>query len=505
MGSKQQKLNSKAMQGTFAEMAKQAHGESSPPDAKSGAGSVCGSAPSRPSTSGSTGVPEEALSTTTEEPTKPSRQKDIVRVRAGLFEKNKKLLVSMQTEHQAALASAEKCIADHVDEKDAFEHFFDILTTRLGVLQALMSSQAEFKTYTADEAKLNFQPVPQEQLKATLVYDELSKLNISILACEDKDLIEKTNTDLKNFMAIHSQTRNAVKSSTRDIENAVKGKAKRAQAAAKKKEANEQKEKLKQEKEKAAAAKAAAGKNGPAQSPNLLQDDVKKFRSQIASFESVQDFEAKGGNFFDGSKPFCIQKFANLEEFLGKNVPFKCQLTNFGHQFQGTQVLKKTGRAQCPVNGEDVQKQVGEIFDKILGKCLLPLPESGAHDAAVKVLKPVLHSALFGFASDMEYAGLEDKSLGQLRYVHSGVRKVICVQLSDFLEHMTGEESPTSIADVIQEWKCMRLTFLEEDKVADKVFAGVQSAGSWMVGGREGGEWCCYGWPAQVCLGEGEA
>ena len=463
------------MKQTFEDMARQAHGEGSP-DSKlgTGAGSVAGSVASRPSSAS----PDEAASSVApEEVAKPSRQKDIVRVRAGLFEKNKKLLAALESEHNASITAAKKCISDHDGEKDAFEHFFDILAMRLGLLQALMSSQAAFQAYTSDEGKLNYQPVPQEQLKGTLVFEELNKLNINILACEDKDLMEKSNTELKNFMAIHSQTRNAVKSSTRDIENAVKGKAKRIQAAAKKAAANEQKEKLKQEKEKAAAAKAAAGKSEPAQSPNILQHDVSKFPTHIESFDSVQDFESKAKDF-DGSKPFCIKKFVQFEEFLAQSVPFKCQLTNFGHQFQGTGVFKKTGRAQCPVNGEDVQKPVGEIFDRVLAKCLLPLPTGGEHDAEVKMLKPVLHSALFGFASDMEYAGLEDKSLGQLRYVHSGVRKVCLVPLTDFLDHMISDELPASIGDVIHEWKGIRLEHLLDDKVAEKVFAGVQSAGS---------------------------
>ena len=471
-GSKQQKINSKegqAMVRTYDAMARAAHSDNSP-DYKTGQPAGSASLSSALST---TSAPTEA-----EESAKPvvaTKQKDIIRLRAGMFEKNKKLLTALEHDNKEAVKVGRKTLTENREEETAFQHFFDILTVRMELLEALMGDQDHCKTFTSDTKKLNYQPVPQEQLQTTLVLNELSKLNVAILACEQKDVIEKYNTDLKNNISIHGQVRNAVKSSTRDIENAVRSKAKKAEAAAKKAALNQQKEQAKQEKlDKEKAAAAAKGK--ASLQSNLLLTDLKKFITPLESFEGMADFESKGQHL-DGSKPFLIRNFAPLANFLSQNVPFRCQVTNFGHQFLGTQICKKTGRAQCPIMGEDLQKLVGEIFDKVggvNGGFFFPLPDGADAQADVKTLKPVLHSALFGFDSSMEYFGLEDKALGQLRYVHSGMRKVLMVQLSDFLDYIMEATEGTTITDVLQALKNIQMQELENKKVEDKILATVQ-------------------------------
>ena len=39
-------------------------------------------------------------------------------------------------------------------------------------------------------------------------------------------------------------------------------------------------------------------------------------------------------------------------------------------------------------------------------------------------LRPVLRSSTFGFASDVTYAGYEERGMGQLRHMSQGCRKL---------------------------------------------------------------------------------
>ena len=221
-------------------------------------------------------------------------------------------------------------------------------------------------------------------------------------------------------------------------------------------------------------AKASSAVSGA--QPTLLKVDIQKFKAPVQTFTNFVDF---GKASISGEQPFLITNFCILQDFLKDNVALKCQLVNFGNQFLETQICKQTGRAQCPVMGDDAQEKVGAFFDRVTrSPHHLPLPASGA-EAESKVLKPLLHSALFGFSADMEYAGIEDKALGQLRFVHSGVRKVCMIKITDFMQLMT--QPPSNMGELIQAWKFLRSEDLEKkenaDK-ADKIIPAVQTPGS---------------------------
>ena len=408
---------------------------------------------------------------------KPSRQKDVVRARATHFDKNQKLLKTLVSEHAAALAASAEVAQKHESEKAELKHFFDILTVREKLLDILANKTAEeLKTFLDTESKesISCQPVPEPQLRTCLVAADLDPLVKKVLLEETNEGLENNCTEVKNLIAIHSQVRNAVKTSTRDIDNAVKSKVKRKEAAAKKAAKDKEREQ-KAQAAAAAKAKASAVSPGSGAQPTLLKVDIQKFKATVQTFTNFVDF---GKANISGEQPFLITNFCILQDFLKDNVTLKCQLVNFGNQFLGTQICKQTGRAQCPIMGDDAQEKVGAFFDKVTGSFHLPLPASGA-EAESKVLKPLLHSALFGFSADMEYAGIEDKALGQLRFVHSGVRKVCMIKITDFMQLMA--QPPSNMGELIQAWKFLRFEDLEKkenaDK-ADKIIPAVQTPGS---------------------------
>ena len=463
---KQKKINSK-------EGAELMRAFDKPSDDKNGS-PVSGQA----SSPGSSSTRPEPESVVDSEPAaqKPSKQKDVVRARASHFDKNQKLLATLVSEHAAALTAATEVARKHDSERAELKHFFDILTVREKLLDILANKTAvELKTFLDTESKesISCQPVPEPQLRTCLVAADLDPLVKKVLAEETNDGVENNCTEVKNMIAIHSQVRTAVKTSARDIENAVRSKVKRKEAAAKKAAKEKEKETLKEQKAQAAAAKAKAGAASPGSGaqPTLLKVDIQKFKAQVQTFSNFDDF---GKAKISGEQPFLITNFGILQEFLKDNVALKCQVVNFGNQFLGTQICKQTGRAQCPVMGDDAQEKVGAFFDKVTGSFQLPLPASEA-DAERKVLKPLLHSALFGFSADMEYAGIEDKALGQLRFVHSGVRKVCMIKITDFIQLMA--QPPSNMGELIQAWKFLRFEDLEA-KGCDKVIPAVQTPGS---------------------------
>lgn len=408
---------------------------------------------------------------------KKGRQRDVVRFRANVYEKHSKLVQTCMTDHDAALQASDKIVAENAGHQESLKHFFDILKVRTDLLRHLAKhTQEEYDRFVSEQTQsdLSFQPVPEAQLKTTLVVSGVDGLVQKILAADTSDAIENAKTSVRNMLALHSQVRSAVKSSTKDIDNAIKSKAKRIEAAAKKQAQASQREKAKQAKAVENAAKAAAASTLAAGTqPSLLSVDARKF-TKVQSFANFGEFEQSGNATAD--TPFLIEKFDPLQLFLADNVPMKCQLVNFGNQFLGTQICKQTGRAQCPVMGDDAQKHVSSLLCKAVNGLVVSLPDTGADDEA-KVLKPVLHAALFGCSPDMEYAGVEDKALGQLRYVHSGTRKICMIKPADFLDNVMAK-APANIGDLIQAWKYVGVEELDDKKAADKVMCALQSAGS---------------------------
>jgi len=104
------------------------------------------------------------------------------------------------------------------------------------LLDILANKTAEaLKTFLDTDSKesISCQPVPEPQLRTCLVAADLDPLVKKVLLEEASEGVENNCTEVKNLIAIHSQVRNAVKTSTRDIDNAVKSKVKRKEAAAK--------------------------------------------------------------------------------------------------------------------------------------------------------------------------------------------------------------------------------------------------------------------------------
>ena len=403
---------------------------------------------------------------------KGGRHKDIARYRASLFDKNAKAIQGLGSESASALHSADQLCQKHASEKENLKHFFDILNVRVKLLTAL-TNETTTDGFLAklDSLKdsLGYQPVPEEQLRNTLVVGQLHDMNQKVLAQEKRDGVEQAANDVKNMVSIHSQIRNAVKSSTKDIELAVKSKAKKAEAAEKKRKLDLEKEnKKKADAEKAAAAAA----NGPQKGDTLLATDLKKLETEIQQFSNFDDFEKNAKKVF-GDEPFLIQQFDLMQKLLADNVNAKCQLVNFGNQFLGTQICKQTGRAQCPVVGDEIQKTICAVFDKVASSFTFPVPTTGEE---AKVFRPLLHAALFGGAGDMEYAGFEDKGLAQVRYVHSGARKIFMLNIEDLVQYL-GKEGE-SLADVIHSWKNMSFWQLVQANLREKVIAVCQPAGS---------------------------
>lgn len=400
-------------------------------------------------------------------------KKDLVRFRAGCYEKSKKLILACETDHSAALKSAEDTLSKYATEKDSMSHFFEILEVRSQLLKSLNKDNAG--TWMADlqtyQDKLKFLPVSEEQLRKLPVIGDFDKLLKGLLSADKVENVEAASSDIKNACAVHSQLRSALKSSTKDIENAVKSKVKKAEAAAKKAKKTAEKNEKKAKDEAAAAAK-GRGSGGAKLIPTFITTEMNKFMCEIQTFETFELFE-KDLQKVSGKDPFFIKQYAPLKDFLENNVNVKCQLVNFTNQFQGTQVCKETGRAQCPVVG-DAQKHVSALFEKVFSTIQAKVPDEGPE---AKALKPILHSALFGFTGAMEYTGIEDKGFAQVRFVQSGVRKVFVISLEDWVDHCMPSK-PDTIQDVLHAWKFAKMEDLVAKKVEDKIVPVIQHPGS---------------------------
>lgn len=415
-------------------------------------------------------TPASADSVEAEIPVPKRRKVDLVRLRASLYEKNKKASASLRVEHEQTIAEADKCVNEHADQRDELNHFFVILDLRMGLLKALLKEGAavygNFLTQHQDE--LNYQPVPVAQLKKTLVYPDLEPLAHTLLTKEKVEECEAIGEEFKNHLAVHNQIRNAVKTSTKDIQNTIKSMQKKAEAAAKKadkdKEVQENKQKASQDRKVRAATQLA-------QAPPVFSAEKGKFE-KVLTFATVGDVSDECS---DGEKPFLVSQFQELKALIGDNVSLRSQVANFGNQFLVSTVCKSTGRAQCPVMNDNLQKAVGAEFDRVTSKFAVPLKEGESADS--KLLKSVLHVGLFGFAPDMDYSGLEDKGLAQVRFLHSGTRQVFLMKLSTFAKEVL-ESHPSNIADVVQSWKLVSTDKLEEKKVLDQVLCVTQPAGS---------------------------
>ena len=458
--------------------------ESTSPDKGNGSGT---SAP--PSVVPSDVDQQSVLGDDDDSKARPKRSKDLVRVRANMFEKNKKLVAACEADNESALVLSQKVCDDHTAERDSMQHFFDILKVRTELLRLVTEkSQDELKSFVEKTSKesLSYQPVPIDHLETTLTLAGLNTLVNKILATCTQDELDAAGNEAKNMLAIHAQIRSAVRTSTKDIENAVKSKKKRIEATAKKAAQNAAKEKEKNEKAAAAAKALPVGAVSGAKA-TLLGVGLESFTTKVKTFATFEDF--KSACPISSEEPFLINQFDPMLAFLKDNVALKCQLVNFGNQFLGTQICKQTGRAQCPVMGDDSQKSLGVLFNQAVDTFVIPMP-SGADTPQDKILKPVVHTALFGFAADMEYAGVEDKALGQLRFVHAGTRKVCLMKPTGFRQHLSAKPAE-NMGELVQAWKFVRFEDLQQKKVVDQVVAGIQCPGSllyvppaWLVAER---------------------
>ncbi len=420
-----------------------------------------------------------------EEEGRKKRKVDVARLRATQYEKGQKAINALQLDGEQALLQANEVVTKNAEEKVEMSHFFDILDFRMDLLKTILQNkQEEFTKMLLSHAEsLSLQPVPEATLKTMLVLSDLRALNSKVLGKEDQADIESIATDVKNMCALHSQIRNAVKSSGRDIENAIRSKNRRAEAAAKKKTSDAAKAQKRQD-DAEAAEKTRAIRTAP-KGPLLSFDLSKSKAIPVPSFDNFDAFE-KGINPEEpGAEPFYIKHVEHLKKLLEDSTAVRSQLVNFGSQFLGTEVCKTTGRAQCPLKGEELQKLTGDALNKIVQHCMVSIPSS-LEEGHKKVLHSVLHTALFGFSGTMEYTGVEDKALGQVRYVHQGVRKLLLMSMEDFVNNMPSQ--PQSINDVMQAWKLVNW----EEKLQDESFTAnakakfvIQTPGSapalWLV------------------------
>lgn len=309
------------------------------------------------------------------------------------------------------------------------------------------------------QEKLSFQPVPPEQLEKTPRVAELLEKNKQLLTLEKRELCEQHNNEIKDEVAIHAQIRNAVKSSTRDVESAIKTNKRKLEAAQKQAEKAEQKRKE-------AEATAALPKPPPQKSRKLT---ILGMSMEDSSLQQVTVFDTlPESKKADGSEPFIIKMFEPLRAFIEQNQALRCQLVNFGNQFLQTAQCKSTGRAQCPLKGEDLQKHTESIFST-----LAPWAPKGGQSASWKSVQPYLHTALFGFSADMQYYGFEEKALAQVRYLSQGSRKVFLMGMHEVMDCM--EQHPASVSDVLHAWTAFKV---EDESHKSKIFCATESPGS---------------------------
>ena len=441
---------------------------------------------------------------------KKNKTRDVGRFRVSSFEKQRRAVTNIKTEAANALQTSGESLEEHESKNDQFGHFIAIVRVRRALLEALTKkTNKDFMQHVEDlNAKsLSLQPVPRAVLVRTHVLEQLEGALERIMQKETKEEIETLCTCLSQQCAIHVQLRNSLKNSTRDLENAIKADAKKkerdAEAAAKK----AAKRKQTADAASAAATRKAATKDSQ-KGVTILSTfseklkftwfprfaDLAKFKAKLAeAMESkaagedptaLKPLVAAAAKVATGSMPFVISNMADIEKLVKESPTLRCMVTNFGHQFPGTQLCKVTGRAQCPCKKDESTAQ-------LLKMMLEAIPFRKA-DAVVKqpayqdLEGMVFQASLFGFTAEMSYVGFEERGLGQLRYVLQGSRRVITASPRAVQERLGGQgDAPSSATDMINFWKFIDLAKLTD---CSSCMRGIRMPGPSCTS-RRGGCW----------------
>ncbi|CAE7836504.1 unnamed protein product [Symbiodinium sp. CCMP2592] len=361
-----------------------------------------------------------------------------------------------------ALQTSAESLEQHESLKGQFGHVFAIVQVRRALLDALTKkSNKDFQEHveSLDAKSLSFQPMPRAVLVRTHVLEQLQDALERIMQKETKEEIENLCSCLTQQCAIRIQLRNSLKNTTRDVENAIKADVKKkerdAEAPAKKAAKTRQ---TADTASAAAARKATATAKDSEKGVTILSTFFEKLKfTWFPRFGDLSKFKAKIGEAMEskaagadptalhplvaaaakvatGSMPFVISSVPDIEKLVKESPRLRCMVTNFGHQFSGTQLCKVTGRVQCPM------KKANAVLAEPVYKDLEPL---------------VFQASLFGFTSEVSYVGFEKRGLGQLQYVLQGSRRVITASPRAVMERMGGQGNAASwVTDMIKLHVC---------------------------------------------------
>ena len=427
-----------------------------------------------------------------------TRTRDVGRFRVSSFEKQRKIVTNIEQEGKNALKSSQEALLENDGRKDQFSHFFEIVTVRQSLLQAILDkSQDDFKAHVEgmDSKCLSFQPVPKDILMKTWVLQGLKESLETIMQKTTKSEIELLCSGMSDQAAIHIQLRNSLKNSTRDLDNAIK-----ADARKKEREVEAAAKKAAKKKQTADGAAAAATRKAAAAAAKDCErgvtilstySDKLKF-SWFPRFPDVSKFKARLEEALDaananqaalqlvadvggGSVPFVISNMPEIAKLVQESPSLRCMVTNFGHQFPGTQLCRASGRAQCPAK---MDEPGGQLLKMMMEAAPFRKDSAVLDEPGYKDLAPILQMALFGFTPEMSYVGFEERGIGQLRYVLQGSRRVITASPRAIQDRFNaGGDAASSVSDMINIWKFIDLAKLTD---CSYMFAGVQKAGSLM-------------------------
>ena len=413
---------------------------------------------------------------------KKTRARDVARLRVSSYEKQRKAVSAIEKEAESTLKTSAECFAKYKTRTE-FAHFLEILHVRQTLLKAFLEEDAasfEKRVNELDEKTLSLQPVPKEVLLKTSVMKDLKSLLENILLQNEKEALESACRSLSDQCAIHIQLRNSLKNSARKREAKKKQTADAQSAAATRK---------------AAAKDTDRGVTIVSTFSDKLRftwfqrfPDLSKFQARIGAgaqrIAAAGESEAMANNLqitqalASGAVPFVISSLADVAKLVSESPSLRCQVTNFSHQFPGTQLCRTSGRAQCPAKVDESTKQ---LVDLMLEAAPFRKDASVIDSAPYADLKSILHVALFGFTPEMSYVGFEERGLGQLRYLVQGSRKVIMASPRTIQERLN--VTAASVQEIMQIWKYIDLSKLSD---CNFMYAGVQRAGSLM--------YCPPGW-----------
>ncbi|CAE7398550.1 unnamed protein product, partial [Symbiodinium sp. CCMP2456] len=341
------------------------------------------------------------------------KTRDVGRFRVSSFEMQRRAVNSITNEANIALQSSAEALEQHESKKDQFGHFIAIVKVRRALFDALTNKSSEdFKRHVED---LNAKALSLQPVPRAM----LVKTHV----------LEQLQDSLEQIMQ---------------------------------KETKEEIEKL--------CSRLADQCTIHVQLRNSLRNSTRDLENAIRADVKKQE------RVSSGSVPFVISSVAEIDKLVKESPTLRCMLTNFGHQFPGTQLCKVTGRAQCPAKKDEA---TAALLKVMLEATPFKKPDAVLKDAAYKELEGMAFQAsLFGFTSEMSYVGFEERGLGQLRYVLQGSRRVITASPRAVQERLGGKgDAPTTAQDMINFWK-----FIDLSKQTDCSFmyAGVQNAGSLM-------------------------